>query len=126
MEYRWLTPDEIVDTVNPALAAQRFAQLNVNTEQPTSRVLGAFWDGQLVEAFALQLYPVLGPIIRVDNTFRDGGETSRTLSTKMGEFFEEVKVRGALCIADTPITERLCDRFGMKRVENPVYEYIRK
>src|SRR5580765_8116817 len=96
MEYRWLTDDEIVDSVNPALASRGFAQLNVNREQPTCRVLGAFWDDQLVEAFAFQMYPVLGPLVKVDSTFRDNGETSRTLAKKMQEFLEEVPARGYL------------------------------
>lgn len=126
MEYRWLSDDEISDLLNPALAIQGFAQLNVNPQQPTCRVLGAFWDRQLIEAFAFQLYPILGPLIKVDNTFRDSGETARTLATKMQEFLEEVEARGYLCLADTSFTGRLCERFGMTKVESPVYNYVRK
>jgi hypothetical protein len=126
MEYRWLTFDEIVNILNPVLAAHRYAQLNVNPEQPLCRVLGAFWDGELVEAFAFQMYPMLGPLVKVNNTFRDDGTVARTLAIKMSEFFEEAQARAALCIADTPLTERLCERFGMTKLESPVFSFVRK
>lgn len=126
MEYRWLEPEEIEKLMNPALKVQGLAQLNINPAQPTARVLGAFWDGQLVEAFAFQLYPILGPLIKVDNTFRDSGETARALAGKMQEFLEEVSARGYLCIADSPMSERLCERFGMERVKSPVFDFVRR
>jgi hypothetical protein len=126
MDYRWLSDDEIVELVNPALQSQGFSQLNVNPSQPTCRVMGAFWDDQLVEAFAFQFYPVLGPLVKVDNTFRDNGDTSRTLAAKMAEYFDEVQARGALCIADSPVTERFCQRFGMQPITNPVFEFVRR
>ena len=125
MEYRWLTDDEIVEQFNPACRAQGYAEMNVNPERPTCRVLGAFWDGQLVEAFAFQMYPVLGPMLKTDNTFRDNGEASRKLGQLMAEFFDESKARGCLTIVDTPVTQRLCERFGMERVERPVYSFVR-
>lgn len=126
MDYRWLTFDEIADLLNPALKQQGFAQLNVNPAQPTCRVLGAFEGGSLIEAFAFQFYPVLGPLIKVDNEFRDNGEVSRELATRMTEFFVTAKARGALCIADTPFTERLCKRLGLQEIQSPVYSYIPK
>ena len=88
--------------------------------------MGAFWDDQLVEAFAFHFYPILGPMIKVDNTFRDNGDTSRTLAAKMGEYFEEVQARGALSIPDSPVTERLCQRFGMELITKPVYQFVRR
>jgi len=126
MEYRWLTDDEIEQEFNPACRAQGYAEMNINPERPTCRVLGAFWDGQLVEAFAFQMYPVLGPMLKVDSTFRDNGETSRTLAIKMEQFFDEAQARACLTIADTPLTERLCERFGMERVTRPVYSFVRR
>jgi hypothetical protein len=126
MDYRWLSDDEVETLVNPALKAQGFAELNINPDQPTCKTLGAFWDDQLVEAFTVQLYPILGPMIKVDNTFRDNGETARTLAKKMEEFLEEKQARGYVCIADTPITQRLCERFGMTKIPSPVYQYVRQ
>jgi hypothetical protein len=133
MEYRWLTPEEMDDVLNPALKIQGYAELNVNPQQVGSgnvtllcRVLGAYWDGELVEAFAFQMYPMLGPLIKVNNSFRDDGTTARALAARMAEFFEEVQARAALCIADTPMTERFCERFGMTKISQPVFSFVRK
>ena len=126
MEFRWLTDDEILEQFNPVCQRHGFAEMNVNAQQPTCRVLGAFWDGHLVEALAFQLYPMLGPFLKTDNTFRDAGETARALATKMQEFFDEVQARACLTIADSLITERLCVRFGMDRIQSPVYSFVRK
>ena len=128
MEYRFLTDDEIEGLFNPACRAQGFAEMNINADpqRPTCRVLGAFWDGVLVEGFALQLYPVLGPILKVNEAFADNGDTSRGLAAHMQEFLEEGKARGYLTIADSPITYRLCKRFGMEEIKSPVFNYVRK
>jgi hypothetical protein len=125
MEYRWLNDEEIADVLNPALKVQGFAQMNINPAQPLCRVRGCFVDGRLVKAFAFQMYPILGPMVTVDNTFRDNGDVSRTLAADMAQFFENAQARGCLCIADSPVTQRLCERFGMNKLESPVYEYVR-
>ena len=124
MDIRWLTDDEIVSLVNPALQKRGWAELNVNPAAPTCRALGGFWDGVLVEAFAFQLFPVLGPMLKVDNTFRDNGDTSRALAAKMEEWLGEVSARGYLAIADSPVTERLCVRYGMTKIESPVFQKV--
>lgn len=121
MDFRWLTPDEIVTHLNPALQAQGKPILNVNEAQPTCRVLGAFWDNTLVEAFAMHLFPVLGPLIKTDNTFRDNGDTARTLAQMMSDFLTDAQARGWLVICDSPISERLAQRHHMTKVTSPVY-----
>lgn len=117
MEFRWLEPEEIVALVNPSLALQGWPQLNTGC----CRVLGAFEGDRLIECFTLQLYPVLGPLLRVDNTVRDNGETSRELAQRMQAYLKQEDARGYMTIADNPLTERLCERFGMKRVDSPVF-----
>lgn len=117
MTYRWLTSDEILRDVNPALAARGWSELNTEV----ARVLGAFDGGSLIEVFAIQLFPLLGPLVRVDNTYRDNGEVSRVLAQEMEEFLATNEARGCLAIADSPVTERLCQRFGMRRLESPVF-----
>jgi len=124
MTYRWLEPAEL-DLVNEACRKHGYAQLNINPDRPTARVLGAFWDEQLIEVFCFQLYPVLGPMLKVEPTFRDDGTTARTLAKIMHDFLEEAQARGYLAIADSPMTERLCERYNMKRLESPVFEYVR-
>ncbi len=120
--YRWLETSEIEDYVNPVLKQRGYAELNLNEVNPTCRVLGAFLeDSSLVESFTFQMLPFLGPLLRHDNSIRDSGETSRQLATVMYDFLVGVDARDFLVIANSPISERLAERFGMKTVEVPVY-----
>lgn len=116
--YRWLTPDEILTIVNPLLAHRGWAELNVDI----ARVYGAFEDELCVEIMALQLYPVLGPLLRIDGS--DAGETTRMLAAHMETYLVESECRGVLAIADGPVTERLCKRMGMTKVLSPVYSSV--
>jgi hypothetical protein len=118
LTYRFLTNDEVQNVLNPALAMRGFPMLNVDA----SHVAGAFDDsGALVDTLTLQLFPVLGPMLRLDNEKRDAGETSRALVDFMAAFMRQHETRGLLCIADSPFTERLCARYGMQKVESPVF-----
>ena len=116
--FRWLTPTEVLEIVNPLLAHRGWAQLNVDI----ARVYGAFEDEQCVEIMALQLYPVLGPLLRLDGA--DAGETTRILASHMETYLIESDVRGVLAVADSPLTERLCKRMGMTKVLSPVYSTV--
>jgi hypothetical protein len=121
LTYRFLTNDEVQNVLNPALAMRGQAMLSILC----ASVLGAFDDeGTLVESLAIQLFPVLGPLTRHDNEKRDAGETTRTLVDKMSDYLRSSETRGLLCIADSPFTERLCARYGMQRVESPVFVTI--
>jgi hypothetical protein len=122
--YRWLTGDEIADWVNPECARRGWIQFNVNEQFPTCRVMGAFDGPALIAFFGMSLLPVLGPMW-VDSDHRDGA-ASHALAQKMAEFMMEAGARGAMMIADSPVSARMAERFDMKRVENPVYEYVRK
>lgn len=117
MEYNWLTEDQIEADVNPALKIRGMAQLNLST----SRVLGAFEGDTLVSFVAVQLFPVLGPLLRLDNTVADDGTISRELVSKMHSYLEDSSVRGVLVVADSPVTQRLCERHGMDKLLSPVY-----
>ena len=122
MVIRWLESDEIESLVNPVLKLKGYAELNINEDQPTCRVLGAFLeDGSLVESFSMQLIPFLGPMLRHDNSIRDSGETSRQLATVMHDFLKEVDAREFVVIANLPISARLAERFGMQEVTDPVF-----
>lgn len=118
MTYSWLTAEEII-SINPVLAFRGWAQLNTET----ARVLGAYDDDRkLVEIMAIQLYPLLGPLLRLDGT--DAGETTRELATRMEAYLIENDVRGVLAVADNPVSERLCKRMEMTKVLNPVYSTV--
>lgn len=122
MIFRWLAHSEIESLVNPVLELKGWAKLNINEASPTCRVLGAFLEtGELIESFTFQLFPVLGPMVRHDNTIRDSGETSRQLAAIMYNFLSESGARDFLAIANSPVTARLCERFGMKKTECQVY-----
>jgi len=122
MTFRWMESDEIETLVNPALKLKGWAELNICEDRPTCRVLGAFGqDGELVEFFAFQMYALLGPMCRVDNSIRDSGETSRQLATVMYDFLQQSNARDFLVVANSPISERLCERFDMQRVDAPVF-----
>lgn len=118
MTVRWLTPQEVVEKVNPDLQRAGLAELNVAACQ----VLGA-WEGEtLLEYFTLQLYPMLGPLRRLEG--RDAGGTSLLLAETMYEYAKESSLRGALLVADSPLTARLAERFGMSPLRSPVYSYV--
>jgi hypothetical protein len=121
MERRWLRNSEIEDFVNPALKAKGWAELNLDT----CRVMGAFADdGHLIEFLVIQLYPLLGPMLRVDNEHRDSGATSRALAEDMYAYLEREQARGFFAIAESPVTRKLCERYGMKPVAFPVYGFV--
>lgn len=125
MTTRWLSGGEIVEHVNPVLAARGWAELNLDT----CRVLGAFdeeGEGHLVEFFVVQLFPLLGPLLRVDNEKRDAGETTRELATLMYDYLIAEEARGFIAVVDSPVTKRLCERFGMTPLESPVYSFLKK
>ena len=121
MEYRWLTYDEVESEVNPILALRGMAILNIDEANPICRVMGAWEDGHLVEFLTIQLVPMLGPMVRVDNTKRDGGEVSRELVDRLYNYLEDAGARTYLVVADNPFTARLCERHQMDKVNSPVY-----
>jgi len=121
MRYEWMTMDQIEELVNPVLAIRGMAVLNINPVQPTCRVLGAWKENDLISFFVIQLFPVLGPLVKVDSTHRDNGEVSRELTQRMHEFLDGADVRGYMVVADSPITGRLCERHGMTKMISPVY-----
>lgn len=117
MTYRWLTEDEIISLVNPNLAHQGMPMLNT----AVARVYGAFDGDRLIRTLTLQLFPLLGPLTTHDHTHRDNGEVSRTLANLMDAYLQESHARGYLAVCDSPVTERICERHGMKRIESPVF-----
>lgn len=117
ISYSWLGNDEIERLVNPTLKIQGMAILNPEC----CRVLGAWEDGALIQSFTIQLFPVLGPMVKHDNLHRDAGEVSRELTQRMHDYLTESQARGYLVVADNPVTGRLCERHGMSKLTSPVY-----
>jgi hypothetical protein len=117
MEFRNLTNDEIERLVQPILKEQGWAQLNINEEFPTCIVKGALDDGQLIGFLVLQLFPVLGPAY-VKPGYRDGMTTFGLLADMAKELKE---ARGYLVICDSEVSEKMCQKHRMKKIESPVY-----
>jgi len=116
---RWLSNEDIADWVNPECQRKGWIQFNVNEETPTCRVLGAFDGPALIGFFGFSLLPHLGPLF-VDQDHRNG-TVSAQLAEKMAEFMFEVNARGALMVADSPVTERMAQKFGLEHVKSPVF-----
>lgn len=122
MEIKQVSSQEILEVVNPKLREKGWAPLNVNEAQPTNFVLGAYEGGRLLEIIAFQLFPIVGPLLRIEG--KDGGQTTRILAESMKAFLEESGARGYLAIADSPFTERICKRLGMSPLESPVFSFV--
>ena len=120
--YRWLKNDEIEAWVQPVIQQRGWALLNINDERPSCRVLGAFDGIEFVGFLVLQMHPVIGPAW--SDALHRRGEVSRELADRMHAFLEETHTRGAITICESPVSERLAQRHGMKPVEYPVYEWI--
>lgn len=117
--YRWLDHSDIDDWVNPECRRKGWMEFNINEERPTCRVLGAFEGPNLVGFFGFSLIPHLGPMW-TDSEHRDG-VVSREMAQRMADFMHEVHSRGAIMIADSPVTARMAERFGLERVSSPVF-----
>lgn len=117
MQYQWLTGHEL-DILDPILQSNGWSSLN-----PNDTIARVAWDdernGEPVGLFVLQRYPVLGPLW-IDRKHRGNG-VAEQLVTDMRQFIGEIRIRGAVVIADSIHTEVLCKQFGLKRVESPVY-----
>src|SRR5271165_3104680 len=114
MTLRWLTGSEAVDKLNPLIAEQGWTPLN----DQTCRVLVAEDEGVMLGFFVLQLFPFLGPLYAHPG---EGAEVMFALQAEMRKYIEESVARGFLVIADNPVTDKLCQREGLRRVESPVY-----
>jgi len=111
---RWLAPDEF-HLLEPTLESNGWASLNQNMTQ----VRAAFDGDKLIAFLVLQQYPVLGPLW-VAPEYRGNGLPGR-LALEMKNFINEIKIRGFIVISESVFTEAMCEHFGMKRVESPVY-----
>lgn len=116
LTYRFLTEEEIDEQINPIHRQQGWAELNTSL----AKVMGAWIGDRLIRALTLQLFPMVGPLV-ADPAYIDNGEASRGVAVEMEAYLKSRDTRGWLVIANSPVTERLCERFGMEKLEVPVY-----
>jgi len=114
IEFRWLDWEDL-KLLDVVLESKGIASLN----QATSRGLGIFDGEQLVGFCVLQLFPLLGPLW-LDPTYRGQG-LAEQVADKILEFLNETNARGYIAIADSPHTNKLCERIGMHKLDSPVF-----
>lgn len=89
----------------------------------TSRVLIAEDHDGLCGLYCLQLVPHAEPMWTAPRV--RGTEVARALASQMKDFLDEADARGYMAIADNPLAARMCESFGMRRVESPVYAFVK-
>ena len=114
MNLQWIEPADY-PKLEPILDAHGWTHLNPSA----SLVIGAFDGDKLTGFFALQTYPILGPLW-VAPEYR-GQALPMDLALEMKSYLDSSGITGWLIIADSPHTEVLCKLFGMKLVNSPVY-----
>ena len=122
VNYYWIegrdASTEEWERIESILASRGWASLN----RPTSRILVAEANGELLGFHVFQFYPFCGPLWTRPSV--RGSGLAEELADKMLEFLAEVRARGWLVIAESPHAEKLCAERGMKRVEFPVYAMV--
>lgn len=114
--YRELEGQELIDAVSSIIEENGWTPLNSNTPLHGE----CAYDGDKLVGFNIfQLFPLVGPMW-VDEDYRGSG-VPESLALRTIKFMDDVQARGYLVIADNPFTAKLCERYGMKRVESPVY-----
>lgn len=119
--YRWL--DAIIDgvehpdwdRVEDILRRNGWMSLN----RHTSRVLLAERNGSILSLFIFQLIPFLGPVWS-DKSVRGTGLADE-MTQKMYQFLLESNARGWIALAESEHGRKMCEDFGMQRIEYTAY-----
>ena len=102
--------------VEAILATRGWMSLN----RPTSTVLLAYGpSGELLGFNVVQMMPYAGPLFVIPSA--RGSGLAEELVDEMMIFLAKIKARGFMAIAQSPHTEQLCVKLGLKKVEAPIY-----
>lgn len=85
-----------------------------------TRLLLAESDSRIVGFVPLQLVPHPEPLY-IDPEFR-GIALAETLAMQMNQFLHEIEAPAWQCTADSEHAAKLCEGFGMVKVDAPVYK----
>ena len=110
-----MSTDQDWSRVDRLLEKRGWAPLN----RDLSRILIAEQDGEIVGFSVLQMLPFAGPLF-VERKHRGTGMADK-LATDTINYLVDCNARGWFVIADSPHVPKLCERFGMHKVESPVY-----
>ncbi len=115
MTLKWLEGPEACDTLNPIIEAQGWAPLN---SQTCRALIALDDDGYLLRFFVVQLYPLLGPEWAPEQA-RGDMEAMRAIHEEMRRYMQDA--RGFMVIAEAEVTDKLCQREGLRKIPYPVY-----
>jgi len=89
------------------------------TPLPSSAMaLAAFDENGLAGFHVLRLHPHAEPLwVRPDLRV---GQVAFKLAAEMFNFLQETK-SPVMVIADSPVVAKMCEKFGMRKVDSPVY-----
>jgi hypothetical protein len=117
--YRWmdgpLSTNEDWVRLDNLLEKRGWSPLN----REMSRILIAERDGNIIGFSVLQMLPFAGPLF-VERNHRGSGIADK-LAADTINYLVDCNARGWFVIADSPHVPKLCERFGMEKVQSPVY-----
>jgi hypothetical protein len=118
--YRWVNgydaSDEDWDRIEEILKLRGWMALN----RSVSRILlGEDAQGGIVSFLVFQVIPYVGPLFVVPS-YRGNG-VAQEMTDMMFQFLGEIKARGWIATAESPHARQIMEKYGMAKVETPVY-----
>lgn len=112
MNVGWIKGDEL-DQLSPIFLQEGWSPL------PKSAMAILAFDGEGIAGFhVLRPHPFAGPAwVRPD---KRGGPLAVILAKHVNELIED-SGSPVIVVADNPVVAKMCELFGMRRVESPVY-----
>ena len=115
----WLDGSAAAEALNPIMEARGWTLLNGSDSPVLTRArVARDDDGEIVGAFVLQMFPMLGPVFTVHGTDK---RLFRDMMCDMRSFLHESKARGWMIVAENPRIAELCEGLGFVKETNPVY-----
>lgn len=78
-------------------------------------------DGEIIGFTILQMIAHCGP--QYVNPINRGNGITEDMARAVIEKARDVGLKGFMVIADSPYTSKLCDEFGLEKINNPTYFY---
>lgn len=115
--YEWRSHRDAVDAVTPIIEAIGWTRLNDSTTLICR--IAKNEQGRIIGFYPLQLFPHAEPLW-VASDYRGSG-VAEQLAEDMRKFLQDAKCRGFMVVADSVHAQKMCESFGMERVQSPVY-----
>jgi len=113
IDHYYLTGDEAL-ILNPIIEQEGWTPIN----RDSIAIVAKDEDG-IAGFFILRSIPHAEPMwIRPDLRKTS---LAMSLASGMEQFLKETSTHGVVVIADNPVVQRMCESFGMRRVDSPVF-----